>query len=353
MRRPLEVALLERLGISPPLPPMEARLAEELPAGEGWRYEPKWDGFRCLVFRDGDDVRLQSKSGKPLGRYFPEVVKNMRELGADRFVIDGELVISIAGALSFEALQLRLHPAESRVLRLAAETPAQLMLFDLLFHKETNYLQSPLWRRRQTLELLELGDARDRVMLSPFTEDRDTACRWLDQVGASLDGVVSKRRDGAYEPGQRAMVKVKKMRTADCVVGGFRYGTDSREVGSLLLGLYNDRGLLDHVGFTSAIPASEKAPLTARLEALIGPPGFTGDSPGGPSRWSTKRTTEWEPLRHELVVEVRYDHVTGHRFRHGTRFLRWRPDKAPTQCRMDQLQSEACPETLQDQLASA
>lgn len=345
--------MLERLAITPPLPPMEARLADELPSGEDWQYEPKWDGFRCLAFRDGDEVQLQSKSGKPLARYFPDVVELLRRLEADRFVVDGELIIPVHGKLSFEALQLRLHPAESRVRRLAVETPAQLMLFDLLFHKETDYLQAPLWRRRQTLELIDLGEARDQVRLSPYTENRETARRWLDEVGTALDGVIAKRRDGAYEPGERAMIKVKQMRTADCVVGGFRYGTNSREVGSLLLGLYNDRGLLDHVGFTSAIPADEKPALTSRLEKLIGPPGFTGDSPGGPSRWSTERTGEWEPLRHELVVEVRYDHVTGNRFRHGTKFLRWRPDKAPKQCQMDQLQPEAGPEVLEAELAGA
>lgn len=345
--------MLERLAITPPLPPMEARLADELPSGEDWQYEPKWDGFRCLAFRDGDEVQLQSKSGKPLARYFPDVVDLLRRLEADRFVVDGELIIPVHGKLSFEALQLRLHPAESRVRRLAVETPAQLMLFDLLFHKETDYLQAPLWRRRQTLELIDLGEARDQVRLSPYTENRETARRWLDEVGTALDGVIAKRRDGAYEPGERAMIKVKQMRTADCVVGGFRYGTNSREVGSLLLGLYNDRGLLDHVGFTSAIPADEKPALTSRLEKLIGPPGFTGDSPGGPSRWSTERTGEWEPLRHELVVEVRYDHVTGNRFRHGTKFLRWRPDKAPKQCQMDQLQPEAGPEVLEAELAGA
>ena len=345
--------MLERLAITPPLPPMEARLADELPSGEDWQYEPKWDGFRCLAFRDGDEVQLQSKSGKPLARYFPDVVDLLRRLEADRFVVDGELIIPVHGKLSFEALQLRLHPAESRVRRLAAETPAQLMLFDLLFHKETDYLQAPLWRRRQTLELIDLGEARDQVRLSPYTENRETARRWLDEVGTALDGVIAKRRDGAYEPGERAMIKVKQMRTADCVVGGFRYGTNSREVGSLLLGLYNDRGLLDHVGFTSAIPADEKPALTSRLEKLIGPPGFTGDSPGGPSRWSTERTGEWEPLRHELVVEVRYDHVTGNRFRHGTKFLRCRPDQAPKQCQMDQLQPEAGPEVLEAELAGA
>ena len=340
------MAAFDRLTVRPPLPPMEAKLADELPGGEGWQYEPKWDGFRCLVFRDGDAVYLQSKSGKPLARYFPDVVETVLAMEADRFVADGELVIPVGGILSFEALQLRLHPAESRVRKLAAETPARLMLFDLLFHKETSYLDATLSLRRKGLELLELGEAGERVQLSPFTDDRDTAQRWLDEVGDALDGVVAKRLDGRYESGERAMLKIKKMRSADCVVGGFRYGTNSREVGSLLLGLYGEDGRLHHVGFTSTIAMAERAALTRRLEALVEPPGFTGDAPGGPSRWSTERTGEWQPLRPELVVEVCYDHVTGRRFRHGTRFLRWRPDKAPEQCRFDQLQAEAAPERV-------
>jgi ATP-dependent DNA ligase len=340
------MAEFDRLAVKPGLPPMEAKLVDSLPDGGGWQYEPKWDGFRCLVFRDGPEVHLQSKSGKPLGRYFPEVVDTVLSMEADRFVVDGELIIPVGGILSFDALQLRLHPAESRVKKLAAETPAQLMLFDLLFFRETSYVDAPLHLRRHSLEILHSGEDRDDLLLSPCTSDRAAAEGWLDMAGGALDGVVAKRRDGRYEPGERAMLKVKQMRTADCVVGGFRYGTNSREVGSLLLGLYNDEGKLDHVGFTSSIPAEERAALTARLEALIGPPGFTGDAPGGPSRWSTERTGEWEPLRHELVAEVRYDHVTGNRFRHGTKFLRWRPDKAPEQCRMDQLQREAPPAEL-------
>ena len=326
----------ERLAVKPGLPPMEAKSVESLPEGEGWRYEPKWDGFRCLVYRDGGDVYLQSKSGKPLARYFPEVVETICRFEADRFVVDGELIIPVDGALSFDALQLRLHPAESRVRRLATETPAELMLFDMLFHRETSYLDAPLELRRQALELLALGSA-EGVHFSPFTEDRKVAQGWLEGAGGALDGVIAKRRDGPYVSGERAMLKVKPMRTADCVVGGFRYGSGSDEVGSLLLGLYNDEGKLDHVGFTSNIPAEEKAVLTKRLEALVEPPGFTGNAPGGPSRWATERIGDWQPLRHELVVEVRYDHVSGGRFRHGTRFLRWRPDKAPEQCTMEQL----------------
>ena len=345
------MAAFDRLAITPPLPPMEAKLVDSLPSDEGWQFEPKWDGFRCLVFRDGNDVHLQSKSGKPLARYFPEVVDFVLAMEADRFVVDGELLIPVNGLLSFEALQLRLHPAESRVRRLAAETPAQLMLFDMLFHKETSYVDAPLSLRRRGLELLELGDVSDSITLSPCTQERDVAERWLAEVGGALDGVVAKRRDGRYEPGERAMLKIKKMRTADCVVGGFRYGTNSKEVGSLLLGLYDEAGLLHHVGFTSTIALEDRAALTGRLEALVEAPGFTGDAPGGPSRWSTERTGEWEPLRPELVVEVRYDHVSGGRFRHGTKFLRWRPDKAPSQCRMDQLQPPASPERIAEDIA--
>jgi ATP-dependent DNA ligase len=331
----------DRLAVKPGVPPMEAKSVDSLPDGGGWQYEPKWDGFRCLVFRDGPDVHLQSKSGKPLTRYFPEVVDNVLSMEADRFVLDGELIIPVDGALSFDALQLRLHPAETRVKKLAAETPAQLMLFDLLFFRETSYLAAPLELRRSSLEILHRGEEGEDLLLSPYTEDRAVAQGWLDMAGGALDGVVAKRRDGVYEAGERAMLKIKQLKTADCLVGGFRYGTGSKQVGSLLLGLFNDQGKLDHVGFTSSFGNEDKAELTKRLESLVGEPGFTGDAPGGPSRWATERSTEWQPLRHELIVEVRYDHVSGNRFRHGTKFLRWRPDKALEQCRMDQLQPEA------------
>ncbi|HEX8533934.1 MAG TPA: ATP-dependent DNA ligase [Allosphingosinicella sp.] len=336
----------DQLEVKPGLPPMEAKSVEALPEGEGWRFEPKWDGFRCLVFRDGDAVALQSKSGKPLGRYFPEVVALIEGMKADRFVIDGELIIPIGGVLSFDALQMRLHPAESRIRKLAAQTPAQLMLFDCLATEAGSLVQKPLSQRRQALERLHGAEDAPSLQLSPFTEDRAVAQSWLDMAGGALDGVVAKRRDGLYEPGERAMLKIKQLRTADCVVGGFRYAAKKREVGSLLLGLYNEAGKLDHVGFTSAIPAEGRAALTERLEALVEAPGFTGSAPGGPSRWSTDRSGDWEPLRPELVAEVRYDHVTGNRFRHGTKFLRWRPDKAPEQCRFDQLEHEARPAEL-------
>ena len=336
----------QRLDIRPPLPPMEARLVEALPDGDGWQFEPKWDGFRCLIFRDGVEVELQSKAERPLGRYFPELIEAVRDLPADRLVLDGELVIPVGGVMSFDALQLRLHPAESRIRKLASATPAQLMLFDCLELADARFASAPLAERRAALERFHGKVRRRDVLLSPCTLDRETAQGWLDSAGAALDGVIAKRRDGRYEPGERAMLKVKQMRTADCVVGGFRYAAKERVVGSLLLGLYDEEGRLNHVGFTSAIPAADRAALTARLEKMIQPPGFSGRTPGGPSRWSTERTGEWEPLRPEIVVEVRYDHVTGDRFRHGTKFLRWRPDKAPRQCRMEQLQPEAPPAEL-------
>ncbi len=337
---------LADLAIPLDFPPMEAKLAEALPADPGWWLEPKWDGFRCLAFRVGDEVELRAKSGKPLGRYFPDMLAVLKALPVDRFVVDGELTIAVDGRLSFDALQMRLHPAESRVRKLAAETPASLVLFDcLLDAKGQSLVDAPLTQRRAELETLFARFRHaDHVQLSPGTEDIAEARAWLAQSGSDLDGVVAKRLDGPYAPGDRAMLKIKRLRTADCVVGGFRYEHDSKLVGSLLLGLYNAEGKLDHVGFSSTITDAERPALTRKLEALAGGTGFTGDAPGGPSRWSTGRSAEWTPLKPELVVEVRYDHVTGDRFRHGTRFLRWRPDKAPGQCTMAQLRAEAAPE---------
>jgi ATP-dependent DNA ligase len=327
---------------------MEAKLVDALPDEPGWQFEPKWDGFRCLAFRAGDEVDLRAKSGKPLGRYFPEVVERLRRLKPDRFVIDGELAIPEGDTLSFDALQLRLHPAESRIRKLSVETPAILILFDCLMTPDGEVLlDHPLTERRTALEgfFASLGET-EGLRLSPYTRKAAEAQKWLAKAGGALDGVVAKRLDGPYVSGERAMLKVKRLRTADCVVGGFRYGTDSDLVGSLLLGLYNDEGKLDHVGFTSTIANADRAALTKRLEKLKGGPGFTGDAPGAPSRWSTERSTEWVPLRPELVVEVRYDHVTGGRFRHGTKLLRWRPDKAPEQCTFEQMQEEARPSKL-------
>ena len=318
---------------------MEATIAEDLPQGSDWQFEPKWDGFRCVASRQGGKVELTAKSGKPLGRYFPEMVEAIVSVKAESFMLDGELAIALDGSLSFDALQARLHPADSRIRKLAVTTPAMLILFDMLVAPGgRSLIDQPLTVRRDALEQFYARHAGSSAFrLSPFTRDLQQARRWLSRAGGSLDGVVAKRLDEPYRSGERAMLKVKRLRTADCVVGGFRYESDSRLVGSLLLGLYDDAGKLDHVGFTSTITDAERPALTKKLEALRGAPGFTGNAPGGPSRWSTERTGEWEPLRPELVVEVRYDHVTANRFRHGTKLLRWRPDKSPRQCTFDQL----------------
>jgi ATP-dependent DNA ligase len=318
---------------------MEARSADALPGGDGeWQYEPKWDGFRVLAFREGDAVELRGKSGKPLGRYFPEALAMLSELPIERFVADGELVIEIDGRLSFDALQARLHPAESRIKKLAAETPARLVLFDLLFSPDgTDLTKLPLARRRLELEAFGAKAALPgHLDVTPCTRDLTQAHSWLEGLSGT-DGVVAKRLDGVYESGGRSMLKVKRLRTADCVVGGFRYESGGREVGSLLLGLYDAQGRLNHVGFSSTISDRDRAALTKKLEGLREPPGFTGKAPGGPSRWSTGRSAEWEPLRPTLVVEVRFDHVTGDRFRHGAKLLRWRPDKPPRACTMDEI----------------
>ena len=327
---------------------MEALLAAELPEGEGWQFEPNWDGFRCLARRDGDEVTLTSKSGKPLGRYFPDVVAMLEGLKDRQFLLDGELIIPVGDALSFDALQLRLHPAESRVRKLVAEHPAELMLFDILELGGKDLTSEPLAERRSTLEKFYAKNQVAGLHLSPVTHDRATAVRWLERSGGALDGVIAKRTTQEYRSGERAMIKVKQQRTADCVVGGFRYADKKKVVGSLLLGLYDDAGLLNHVGFTSAIPAKEREALTAKLEKLIEPPGFTGSAPGGPSRWNTERSMAWEPLKPVLVAEVRYDQVTGRRFRHGTGFLRWRPDKDPRQCTFEQLAPELRPSELEE-----
>lgn len=329
------------LPIQPPFPPMEALSVPDLPEGSEWQYEPKWDGFRCLAFRDGDEVQLQSKSGQPLARYFPELVEAVKSLPARRFVLDSEIAIPIGQALSFEALQLRLHPAESRVRKLATETPAIMIVFDLLVDAQgKSLLELPLSERRPRLEHFAEanGVQGGPIRLSPATRSFAEARKWFDHPGESLDGVIAKRLDLPYQSGERTgMQKIKQLRTVDCVVGGFRYASKGQVVGSLLLGLYDENGLLHHVGFTSGISASEKKDLTRRLESLRKPPGFTGRAPGGPSRWSTERSGEWEPLIPELVVEITYDHFTGGRFRHGTKLVRWRPDKAPRQCTFEQI----------------
>ncbi|MBS0502535.1 MAG: ATP-dependent DNA ligase [Proteobacteria bacterium] len=330
-----------------PIAPMEAKLVDQLPDEPGWQYEPKWDGFRAIAVRDGSQVELWSKSGKPLARYFPELVEALAATPPKSFVLDGEIILPLGDVLSFDALQARLHPAPSRIARLAKETPAQLMLFDLLALEGEQSAHRPLAERRAALEALFPKLSGPSLRLSPATTKLSAAKGWLDGSGGALDGVVAKRRDEPYRGGERAMLKVKQLRTADCVVGGFRKTESGKGVASLLLGLYDDKGKLDHVGFTSAIAAAERGPLLARLEPLVGGPGFTGKAPGGPSRWQPKGDATWIPLKPELVVEVIYDQVTGNRFRHGTRLHRWRPDKAPRQCTLDQLRHELRPTELE------
>jgi ATP-dependent DNA ligase len=323
--------------------PMEAKLVDVLPDGPQWQYEPKWDGFRCLAFKDGMDVDLRSKAGQPFNRYFPEIVEALRALPVPRCVLDGELVVPEGNTLSFDELLMRIHPAASRVEKLSREHPAVYVAFDLLVDARGQALvDQPLAERRAALEAMaaKAFAGAPGFRLSPATTQRAEVDAWFASLGSGLDGAIAKRVDLRYRSGERTgMQKYKRMRTADCVVGGFRYGSNTRVVGSLLLGLFDDDGLLHHVGFTSNI--RERAELTHRLRQLVAQPGFTGRAPGGPSRWSTERSGEWEPLRPELVAEVRYDHFSGGRFRHGTSLLRWRPDKAPRQCTFEQVRQEA------------
>jgi ATP-dependent DNA ligase len=323
---------------------MEAKSVDEVPTGTEWQYEPKWDGFRCLVFRDGNKIELQSKSGQSLTRYFPDIVEVVGRVKAKRFVLDSEIVVPSGGSFSFDDLLQRIHPAASRVAKLSKETPALLIVFDLLVDADGHALNGvTLEERRPRLEdfAKKYLKGQVRLRLSPATTRLSEANKWLKSVGATLDGIIAKRRDIEYRSEDRSgMQKIKNYRSADCVVGGFRYLEAKKLVGSLLLGLYDDEGLLHHVGFTSTIKNTEREALTRKLEKLIGPPGFTGNAPGGPSRWSTKRSSEWQPLKSKLVVEVCYDHFAGERFRHGTRLMRWRPDKAPKQCTLDQLKQK-------------
>jgi ATP-dependent DNA ligase len=335
------------LPIHPPFPPMEARNVADLPEGGEWLYEPKWDGFRGLVFRKGDQVLIQSKAGQPLGRYFPELIEALRELPQDQFVLDGEIVILSEGHLDFNALLQRIHPAESRIRRLAKETPVTFLCFDLLVDADGSLLTDrPLRERKKALEhFFEEIPEKGSIRLSPSTTDLAVAQRWMANLATvGFDGVVAKRLDEPYHSGDRkAMVKIKRLRTADCVVGGFRYASKGGVVGSLLLGLYDSDGKLNHVGFTSSFNADERAKLLKTLKPYIAEEkqgsgvGFSGNAPGGPSRWATERSTEWVPLENKLVCEVQYDHFSGGRFRHGCKFLRWRPDKEPRQCTYEQV----------------
>jgi ATP-dependent DNA ligase len=315
------------LPLSPPIQPQLARSARELPEGDDWRYEPKWDGFRTIVFRDGERVQLQSRNGRPMNRYFPEVVEQALALPAKRAVLDAELIVVVEGIQEFDLLSQRIHPAASRVERLARETPAELVAFDLLAEDEEAILELPFEERRERLSQA-VGPP---VQLTPLTSDPVEARRWL---GGSSEGVIAKRAGAPYRPGERTgMVKIKRVRTADAVVAAFRFGKEEGTVGSLILGMYDERGELQIVGHVSGFRAKQKRELIELLE-----PYRTHERGAGePSRWKSEEELVWEGLRPELVCEVDFDHITGRRIRHGARFVRWRPDKAPRDCHISQL----------------
>jgi ATP-dependent DNA ligase len=351
-----------RLPFEPPIEPMLAKAADGLPDGEGWLYEPKWDGFRAIVFRDGDETYIQSRDLKPLDRYFPELAAPLRASLPERCVVDGEVVIAGDGGLQFEALLLRIHPAASRVRMLAEQSPASFVAWDLLALGDEDLREVPQGDRRRRLEAA-LAGAQAPVHLTPATTDIALAADWFDRFeGAGLDGVVAKRLAGTYQPGKRAMIKVKHQRTADCAVAGFRWHKNGpvTHVGSLLLGLYDDGGRLHHVGVTSSFSWDRRAALVKELEPLmtkaadghpwqewaewssLGAADASGQRmPGATSRWNRGKDLSWEPLRIERVCEVAYDHMQGDRFRHAATFVRWRPDKAPADCRYDQLEETA------------
>ncbi|MBA2252983.1 MAG: ATP-dependent DNA ligase [Nitrospirales bacterium] len=338
-----------------PVPPMEAMRADRIPDGDEWQFEPKWDGFRCLVFRHGSVVALQSKSGQPLTRYFPELVSAFLSLPSRAFVLDGEIVVFHDGRLSFDDLLLRIHPAASRVAKLAKDTPASFVAFDLLCDspKGSPLMTRPLIERRKHLEQFFSSMPSDLIQLSPVTKDRTIASRWFTDMGTyGLDGIMAKKIHEPYHSGDReAMIKVKHVKTADCVVGGFRYSstraktdtpthTSAHTVGSLLLGLHDTNDLLHFVGFTSSFRRENRAQLKQVIEPLKGGAGFSGKAPGGPNRWSQRQSDDWERLDPVLVCEIRYDYFSQGRFRHGTTFLRWRPEKDPRQCTLDQVEGE-------------
>jgi DNA ligase D-like protein (predicted ligase) len=314
------------LPLSPPVLPQLARSAKELPEGEEWCYEPKWDGFRTIVFRDGDDVRLQSRNGRPMNRYFPDVVEQVKALPAERMVLDGEMVVTVDGVQEFDLLSQRIHPAASRVEKLSKETPADYVAFDLLGVDDEELLELPYSERRERLVAL----VREPVELTPLTAERSEAARWLEGTG---EGVIAKRVDAPYRPGERTgMVKVKRVRTADAVVMAFRFGKEENTVGSLILGLYDGKEL-HVVGHTSGFSAKQKRELIGLLE----PYRTHEHGSGGPSRWKSDEELQWEGLRPELVCEIAFEHITGRRIRHGAKFLRWRDDKSPEECTIDQL----------------
>jgi ATP-dependent DNA ligase len=327
---------------------MEAHSVDAIPTGELWQYEPKWDGFRCLLVREGEQVDLHSKSGQNLNRYFPEVIAGALAVREKSFVLDGEIVVPTGGQFSFDGLLQRIHPAASRVKKLAAETPALFLAFDLLLKGGSNLAGEPLAKRRPRLESFaaRFFSKANLFRLSPASSKLRDAQRWLASSGGGSDGIIAKRLDLPYQAGKReGMQKIKRYRSADCVIGGFRYGENRLAgrlvVGSILLGLYDDDGLLQHIGYSSGIKVKDKPALTDKLEAVKQTESFTGNAPGGPSRWSTKRSSEWQPIKPKYVVEVSYDHFNGGRFRHGTSIIRWRPDKKPSQCTFEQIRQKA------------
>jgi ATP-dependent DNA ligase len=338
--------------VTPPIEPMLAKLVDSLPTGDRFMFEPKWDGFRAIVFRGGDDVYIQSRDLRPLDRYFPDLHQVLLEQLPKGSVVDGEVVIATPHGLDFDALQLRLHPAASRVTKLAKETPASFVAFDLLAANGKSLIELAQHDRREKLEAL-FSRVTPPVYLTPMTRDRTVAEEWLNRFeGAGLDGVIAKPEHAPYEPGKRTMFKIKHVRSADCVVAGFRWHKSGSDlVGSLLLGLYDDSGVLHHVGVTSSFTMERRKALATELQplrknGLAGHPwrswaeaeGTGQRMPGGQSRWSAGKDLSWEPLRIERVCEVKYDHLQGDRFRHATTFLRWRPDKPPAECRYDQLE---------------
>ena len=328
--------------LQPPIAPMLAKLSEAIPQGEGWLYEPKWDGFRCILFFDGTELYLQSRDLKPLGRYFPDLEEKLPPLLGGPVVLDGEIVIMGAKGLDFDSLQLRIHPAASRVKLLAGQTPAAFVAFDILAEGDEDLRAQPFAERRKRLEAL-LGEAKPPLHVTPATTDSTLAADWFDRFeGAGFDGVIAKRLDGAYLPGKRAMAKIKHLRTVDCVVGGYRWnkGEEGVSVGSLLLGLYDAEGVVHYVGHTSSFNAADKRALVTALALYVTDDeaiGFgRGRTPGAPSRWSSGKDTSWVRLRPELVIEVTFDYLQGDRFRHASTFRRWRTDKDPESCTFDQ-----------------
>lgn len=339
------------LPLSPPIEPMLAKLKDDLPEGPGWIYEPKWDGFRALVWRDGDDVTITSRDKRPFERYFPELLEPLAASLPEQCIVDGEIIIVADGRLDFDGLLLRIHPAASRIKLLAAESPARYVAFDLLALGDDDLTREPFEKRRAALEASLKGGRptpraiipKERVAVTPETRDVKEAATWFDAFDKfGLDGVIAKTADVHYKPGERAMVKVKRLRTVDCVVGGYRLSKDRTGIGSLLLGLYDDAGTLHYVGHTSSFRAPERRRLLEELKPLEGHDSFgRGRTPGGPSRWTGARDVSWVPVKPVLVCEVSMDRMQGDRFRHAATFLRWRPEKPPEACKFDQVTTTA------------